>query len=278
MLIVVSGTKRSGTSMWMQVLQAAGLPILGEAFPAGWERTIKDANPDGFYESLLREGIYYRTNPHPVSGQYFLPEQVAGYAVKIFVPGVVRTERAYLGHVVANVRPWREYAASIRRLYELEASRGAPRAEYVFPPAYEWWMENFALVRDISLRRYPARLFGYAQVLAEPERVVSEVVQWIGRGDAEAAVRAVKPERRTQQASEDDGEVPPEHAKVFDALVAAVEAGSLFTDRPLLAELNTLNRALLPQLAEMQARAMQALAKLPPAPRPKKISGMPELG
>lgn len=278
MLVVVSGTKRSGTSMWMQVLQAAGLPILGEAFPAGWDRTIKDANPDGFYESLLREGVYYRTNPHPVSGQYFLPEQVAGYAVKIFIPGVIRSERAYLGHVIANVRPWREYAASIRRLYDLEASKTGQRLEYVFPPAYEWWMENFALVRDISLRRYPARLFTYAQVLADPERVVTDVLQWIGRGDIAAAIAAVKPERRTQQASADDGDVAPEHAQVFDALLAAIDAGSLFTDRALLAELNALNLKLLPELAAMQTKAMQAVARLPPGPRPKPISGMPSLG
>ena len=36
MMIFVSGTKRSGTSMWMQVLRAAGLPVLGEAFPTAF--------------------------------------------------------------------------------------------------------------------------------------------------------------------------------------------------------------------------------------------------
>jgi len=35
-VIVVTGTKRSGTSMWMQVLGAAGLPVVGDAFPADW--------------------------------------------------------------------------------------------------------------------------------------------------------------------------------------------------------------------------------------------------
>ena len=76
-MIFVSGTKRSGTSMWMQVLQAAGLPILGKAFPRNWGTgPLRDANPDGFYETLLRNGIYYATNPHPRTGKYFLPEQV----------------------------------------------------------------------------------------------------------------------------------------------------------------------------------------------------------
>ena len=75
-MFIVTGTKRSGTSMWMQILIAAGLPIIGEAFPMRWEQTIKAANPEGFYESHLRRGIYYRTNPHPKTAAYLFPEQV----------------------------------------------------------------------------------------------------------------------------------------------------------------------------------------------------------
>ena len=67
-MIVVSGTGRSGTSMWMQVLAQAGLPILGEAFPGGWKELFGDANPRGFFESTLVSGINFTTNPDPVSG------------------------------------------------------------------------------------------------------------------------------------------------------------------------------------------------------------------
>lgn len=281
-MILVSGTKRSGTSMWMQTLASAGIPILGAAFPRGWDRTIRDANPDGFFESILREGIYYRTNPHPVTGDYFLPEHVEGYAVKVFVPGVIRTERAYIGHLVANVREWREYEASIRRLYALELASirekrpDAPEPE-VFPPAYEWWMENFALVRDISLRRYPARLFAYDMVLAEPERVVREVLAWIGAGDVEAAVAAIKPDRRTQHRPASDS-VDPALARVFDDLYAAVAAGQGFS-KALLSSLNETNRRLLPQLADTQRRVLLAQAQAQQAqgaaPRPEPISGLP---
>lgn len=263
-MILVSGTKRSGTSMWMQVLAAAGLPILGAAFPRGWDRTIRDANPDGFFESILREGIYYRTNPHPVTGDYFLPEHVDGYAVKVFVPGVVRTERAYIGHLVANVREWREYEASIRRLYAMELASlrerrpDAPEPE-TFPPAYEWWMENFALVRDISLRKYPARLFAYDRVLAAPEPVVRDVLAWIGAGDVDAALAAIKPDRRTQHRPTSDT-VEPALARVFDDLYAAVADGKGFS-RALLTSLNETNLRLLPQLLETQRRVLQAQAE-----------------
>jgi hypothetical protein len=60
-MVIVTGTKRSGTSLWMQILIAAGIPYFGEAFPRDWETTLKEANKEGFYESMLRAGIYYAT-------------------------------------------------------------------------------------------------------------------------------------------------------------------------------------------------------------------------
>jgi hypothetical protein len=282
-VILVSGTKRSGTSMWMQVLAAAGVPILGDAFPRGWDRTIRDANPDGFFESILREGIYYRTNPHPATGDYFLPEHVAGYAVKVFVPGVIRTERAYIDHLVANVRAWREYEASIERLYamEREALRArdpgapeGPEAEH-FPPVYEWWMENFALVRDISLRRYPARLQTYDAVLEDPERVIRETLEWSGASDIDAAIAAVKPERRTQARPTSSTTLDPALARVFDDLYAAVAAGGRFS-KALLRDLNETNKRLLPQLVDLQRRVIASQARSGRKGRPAEaIDGLP---
>lgn len=75
-MIIVTGTKRSGTSLWMQLLMAAGFVPFGEAFPAQWSESIKDANPEGFFESSFRHGIYYATNPNPQTGVYVFPEQV----------------------------------------------------------------------------------------------------------------------------------------------------------------------------------------------------------
>ena len=52
-MILVTGTKRSGTSMWMQILIAAGFTNFGSAFPANWGESIKEANSKGFFESKL---------------------------------------------------------------------------------------------------------------------------------------------------------------------------------------------------------------------------------
>ena len=218
-MLFVSGTKRSGTSMWMQVLRAAGLPILGEAFPRGWDKSIKDANPDGFFESLFREGVYWRTNPNPSTGRYIFDHEVVNYGCKVFVPGLIRTERAFIQKVIANVREWREYEASLARLQALEAEKRHPELPEVLsiPAPLEWWMENFALVRDLSIRHYPYALQSYDQVLAGPEAYVRRALDDISGADIEAAVSAVKPENRTQ-ASVESQTVEPRLAKVFDEL------------------------------------------------------------
>lgn len=283
-MIFVSGTKRSGTSMWMQIFAAAGLPVLGKAFPRNWDKTsLREANRDGFYESALRQGVYFRTNPHPVTGQYFLPEHVHGYAVKVFVPGVIRSERAYIEVLVANIRKWREYEASILRLYDLEdrdRKAAKPDAEplFRFPPAYEWWMENFALVRDISLRKYPVVLQTYDQVVSDPRTTLARVFERVGTGDLEQAIAAVKPENRTQSEIHESDAVEPELAAIFDELYQRIHDRTGITG-PFLDTLNRTNKKLLPRLTELQTKVIESMQKLGRDPRAvEPIEGLPSMG
>lgn len=262
-MIIVTGTKRSGTSLWMQILIAAGIPYFGEAFPREWETTLKEANKEGFYESMLRAGIYYATNPHPVSGAYFFPEQVEGHCVKVFIPGLVRTDRAYIGKVVASVRDWREYEASLQRLYAMEDAERA-RGEGGEPPvrmpaALEWWAENFALVRDIFIRRYAVHAQTYDGLLRDPERVIRETIAWLGRGDAEKALAAPKPQHRNFQRPASDS-VPREVADVFDELYATIDAHRELS-KAFLLELNTVNEKLAPQIEEHKRLILADVAR-----------------
>ena len=278
-MLFVSGTKRSGTSMWMQVLRAAGLPVLGEAFPRGWDKTIKDANPDGFFESLYRDGVYWRTNPHPTTGRYLFEKEVRGYGCKVFVPGVIRTELAFIERVIANVREWREYESSLARLKAMEDGKRNPRLPELvaMPAALEWWMENFALVRDLSIRRYPHCLSTYSQVLADPAPFVRralEGVEGVEGVNLDAAVSAIKPESQTQSEGESET-VEPKLAKVFDDLYAAVEAGKGFSSA-LLSTLNETNRSLLPRLHEIQGKVAQSHQAHAAARRATKDKGAPK--
>ena len=261
-VLVVTGTRRSGTSMWMQVLAAAGLPVIGEAFPLDWGDSLRAANPHGFYESLLRHGVYYRTNPHPLSGEFVLPEHVRRHAVKVFIPGVIRTDRVYLDRVLVTVRPWREYEASILRLYALEDAhreRVAPGepAPPRMPPALEWWDENYALIRDIAVRGYACHVQSYDGMLADPRGVVARTLAWLGEGgDLDAAVAAVRPETRTQRGTSSSA-VREDIAAVFDAFYAAIERGDGL-DRDLIAGMNRVHQGLGPQIEAHHERIAAA--------------------
>ncbi len=278
-MIIVTGTKRSGTSMWMQILTAAGLPAFGEAFPRNWDKTLKGANPDGFYESVLRQGIYYRTNPHPQSGAFFHPSQVERHVVKVFIPGLIRTDLAYIGKVVATMRHWKEYQRSLERLYAMEDEQRSPGATppLRMAPWLEWWDENFMLVRDIMTRRHAIHVQSYDGLLASPDTVIPKVLEWLGVTDMDVdqAVAAVRPGNRTQNRPEVQ-EVPAKLAAVFDALYEAVQADAGLPTS-LMKELNATHLELGPQVVEHRRRQAQAQARRPrnrgPGTRPTAETG-----
>lgn len=245
-MLIVSGTKRSGTSLWMQILLAGGFPVIGSAFPGKWGESIRDANPRGFHESLFRQGINWTTNPDPRTGAFVRPEQVAGHAVKVFGPGLVRSDLAYIGKVIVTVRHWREYTASLRRLHALEEAWRAtvrtaePSDDAVggrdtagerrvragrISPILEWWFQNYELVRDIATRRYPVHVLSYDRLVDDPQREVSAAFAWLGNGDAEAAAAVVAPALRTQRDPVVDHGLPDATIRVFDDYFAAVHAG-----------------------------------------------------
>lgn len=260
-VIIVTGTKRSGTSMWMQVMRDAGLKVIGEAFPKLWEETIRDANPHGFYESPLRRGINFTTNPHPKTGVYLPHDATRLHAVKVFIPGLVRSDIAFIHRVVASMRPWDQYVRSLTRLYDMEDARltemrGSDHTPMLrMPPLLEWWDENHSLIRDAIVRRYPIHFVSYDAMLRDPARVVRDVFKWVGTGDAEAAAAAVKPETRTQT-GEFAAERPP-HADVFDELYALVDSGAALT-APMIEKLNAVNEELHPQVEQARAEVRKA--------------------
>ncbi len=236
-MLIVSGARRSGTSMWMQVLQAAGLPVIGEAFPLEWKQTLGQLNRGGFYESTLRDGINFTSNPHPVSGVYLHPAETRADVVKVFAEGVVHTDFAFLDRVLVSVRPWQAYAASMDRLYAIE-DEAHGRAADQRPPrlhgALEWWRANYGLIRDVALRRYPVHFQSWPATLRSPDTVIPEVLSWLGEAlpsgsralDVEAAVAIVDPTQATcADPPHIDHDLPEAAPEVFDAIFEAIDAG-----------------------------------------------------
>jgi hypothetical protein len=266
-MIIVTGTKRSGTSMWMQILRAAGFPSLGEAFPHDWGETIRGANEGGFYESPLRHGIYYATNPHPLTGAFLPPRTSRRVAVKVFASGLVKSDLAYVDRVIASMRPWREYASSLQRLYTMERASKLAQAEHegrapetvldnaYLSPVLEWWRDNYVLVRDALVRRYPLHMISYASVLRAPAQVIGEVIEWLGAGDAQAALAAVREELRTQQEVElSDSGVSREHEALFDELYAHIDERRALSEG-LIDRLNAAHDVLAPRIDEAVKQA-----------------------
>ena len=234
-MIFVTGTKRSGTSMWMQILIEAGFPYIGEAYPKNWVHSIKDANKEGFYESPLRRGVYHATNPNPKTGAYLFPQQTKRHALKVFVPGLVRSDIAFIHRVVGTIRPWREYTSSLRRLYAMEdeflatkpKKEKAPLAPLemallqrgTLHPTLEWWRENYDMIRNFATRRFAFNLVSYQKLLSAPAEIIPPVIKWCGGGDVEKAIAVVKPKLNTQKETiVEDSPLTPEQETVFDEL------------------------------------------------------------
>jgi len=219
-MIIVCGTKRSGTSMWMQILKAAGMPIIGQPFFSGWSR-FKEANPGGFYESPYRRGI---------PGVLRAP---LGTCVKIFPPGLVRTHIRNIEGVIFTVRSVQEFASSRQRFWDIESKH--PAHPSIKPPARtnpatEWWVHNLTWLRDLQERRYEARIVAYDTVLEDPTSTLQRTLPWLVTDNKlEAAVAAVKQEYRTQKAVDPDfdPEVDGFPLKLATLFYDSIRAGTL---------------------------------------------------
>ena len=136
---IVSGTGRSGTSMWMQILNAAGCTVIGEAFPMDWGVRLSAANPAGFFETTLRSGINFTTNPDPHSGAHIQPETSGDWVTKVMSTGLRRTDRAFIDKVVISVRRWPDFIASIQRLFELDRGADSAQSSLTAEQYAAWW-------------------------------------------------------------------------------------------------------------------------------------------
>ena len=261
--------------MWMQILTSAGFSYIGTPYMKTWEESIKKANPKGFFESPLRKGVFYATNPNPKTGAFLHPKQVERHVLKVFIPGLVRTDYAYIQRVVGTIRPWREYCSSIRRLYALEDSylenKPQKAEEPLSPiemarirrpamhPALEWWRENYDLIRDFATRRYAFNLVSYLKLLEDPEGVVVPVLKWCGAPDIEKGLAEVERSLRTQkQVVIDDSPLTAEQEMLFDEF-----HDFFFRQDPLsgsfIDKLNGINSVLAPIIEEESRRGMKRM-------------------
>jgi len=220
--------------MWMQILQAAGLPSIGSAYPAYWGDVLGDFNERGFHESRLRAGIWWKTNPHPETGAYLFPEQTRRHLVKVFAHGFTRTDVAFIDFAVITLRDWRSFTRSFDDLHEREKAWYAdnnlvfPGSKNPTPIPYQWWAQNYELIRDIATRRHSARFLTYDRTVRNPASEIGAVLDALNihepdkRAAAVAGVNATVSSTRPHHPNEDA--VEPGGEAASGALVETSDA------------------------------------------------------
>ncbi len=218
-MIVVTGCRRSGTSLWMQMLAAADLPIVGQKFSEELE-VLAEANPKGFYESVHRYGV---------QGD---PADLAGCVLKMFVPGVIEADEEDLERVILTLRPWREHVVSAAAFEKLESAALGTQVPQAMPADLEWWFENYCLLSDFSDRDYPMMVVAYDLLLEKPRETAERALVYLDAdpAKADAMAAAVDPALRRADPALATSELPPEVLETFDALYARVRGREAFDD------------------------------------------------
>jgi hypothetical protein len=249
----------------MRILVDAGLPAIGERFPPDLDPRLRRLNPEGFWESDLVAGIYWETNPHPRLGSYLAPQDTQRHAVKVFLPGLMRTDVAFIDACILTMRPCAAHVASAARL--AQALPADPGDE--LHPVLEWWLGYYGAIRDIAVRRYRAHVVTLDAVRRDPEREVGDVLVWLGGSRSASAASLVRrldapgaaPDLRGGLAAAQlPAGVEPEDLSLFDELYDYVDR-----ERPLelafIERLDALHRRLQPAVAVARH---ELLARFPP--------------
>lgn len=174
-IIVVTGLPRSGTSLMMQILDRAGIPILQDG-----KRESDISNPKGYYELEAVKGI--------VQDNSFL-DGAEGKAVKIVAPLPLHMNTSNNYRVIFMRRDLEEILLSQEKMLNKDqtSEREKFRTIYEFhiKKTYRFFQENNIPYLDVS----------YNELMDNPAETLKTVVNFLNV-DADPAVLAgvVSPE------------------------------------------------------------------------------------
>jgi hypothetical protein len=180
-IVVVSGLPRSGTSMVMKMLEAAGVPVLTDGL-----RTADEDNPKGYYE------VERVKNLAAEADRGWLAE-ARGKAIKVISYLLKSLPPTFNYKVVFIRRDLDEVLASQRKML---ARRG--EAEDTPPERMRALFEDDLWRAGYQLKRRPefeTIELHYSSVLAQPLAEARRVAAFLGGDlDAEAMAAAVDPQ------------------------------------------------------------------------------------
>lgn len=165
-LIIVSGLPRSGTSLMMQMLQAAGIKVVSDG-----KRTADESNPRGYFEDeRIKQLTTTRNNKwlHKHKGQ----------AVKIVAPLIPNLPQDLAARIVCMHRKPAEILASQRRMLEREQSGGAIIEDRALAKVYSKQLQavNDMVAQNKNLEMLPV---DYSEVIKQPEQIAQQVCAFL---------------------------------------------------------------------------------------------------
>ena len=181
---VVAGLPRTGTSMAMQMLAAAGLPAYADE-----HRPPDEDNPRGYFEHEQATKLHRDASwvPH-----------ARGKAVKIVAHLLPFLPEGEQYRLIFMHRDMREVVASQKAMLERLGRKGGGLAEARLMRAYT---QQLVRVQTWLRRRaeIPVLAVSYAEALADPAATAARLARFLGDPfDAQAAAAAIEPSLRRQ--------------------------------------------------------------------------------
>lgn len=165
-IVVVSGLPRSGTSLMMMMLDAAGIPPMQD-----YVRTADDDNPKGYYE-------YERVKKMP-EGDIAWVKDARGKSVKVITALLEHLPGKFKYNVIVMRREMDEILASQKKMLE---RRGQDPDKVSDAEMADLFNKHFdkvmAWVKKQKYLRYIE--VSYNDLLDEPEEEIEKVNQFLG--------------------------------------------------------------------------------------------------
>jgi predicted AlkP superfamily phosphohydrolase/phosphomutase/tetratricopeptide (TPR) repeat protein len=185
-ITIVSGLPRSGTSMMMQLLSAAGCEVLTDS-----KRTPDEDNPLGYLE--------FEKTLDLARDVSWLPE-ARGKVVKVVAQLLPLLPRGEHYNVILMERDLAEVIASQNVMLARQGRSGAALEDRDLIETYAAQLHR---VRNLLARRPELRILtvNYADLLANPASGIEKLARFVGSPfNCAAAADSVKPELRRQKA------------------------------------------------------------------------------
>jgi len=176
-VVVVSGLPRSGTSLMMMMLDAAGIPPMQD-----YVRTADDDNPKGYYE-------YERVKKMP-EGDTSWVKDARGKSVKVITALLEHLPGKYQYDVIVMRREMAEILASQKKMLE---RRGEDLNKVSDAEMADLFTKHFNKVMGWVRKQKNIRFLevSYNDLLEAPEEEIEKVIQFLG-GTLDSAAMLAK--------------------------------------------------------------------------------------